>query len=128
MEKKNQVVPQGVAPGKAEGTKRRPRTVAVGKLKAERVEEPMMATKVLEKMASLSGWGLSPKGISLARNFSFAGEEDARAFSDYLVGLGIGQRVKLTVTVDGTRVGVKLEGQHGGIPSYLLDFASVLSQ
>lgn len=111
MKQKNQVVPQGV-----------------DKLKAERIEEPMLATKVLEKMGSLSGWGLSPKGISLARNFSFPGADEARAFSDYLLSVGISQKVKMKVTVEGTRVNVKLRGQRGGIPSYLLDVAAMLSQ
>jgi hypothetical protein len=98
------------------------------KLKAERVEEPLEASKVLEKMTSLPGWGLSPKGISLAREFRFPGSEEARAFSDFLVAMSIGQKVKMKVTVEGDRVSVNLRGQRGGIPAYLLDFASMLSQ
>ncbi len=127
MEKQNQqnqVVPQGVAQGK----RRRTRTAAVNKLKAERTEEPMLAAKVLEKMGGLTGWGLSPKAISLARNFSFAGADEARAFSDYLLGVSISQKVRMQVTTEGNRVNVKLRGQHGGIPSYLLDVAAMLSQ
>ena len=98
------------------------------KLKAERVEEPLEAVKVLEKMTSLPGWGLSPKGISLARDFRFPGAEEARAFSDFLVTMSIGQKVKMKVTVQDDRVSVRLRGQRGGIPAYLLDFAAMLSQ
>jgi hypothetical protein len=35
---------------------------------------------------------------------------------------------KMEVTVQGERVSVNLRGQRGGIPSYLLDFAAMLSQ
>jgi hypothetical protein len=34
----------------------------------------------------------------------------------------------MEVTVQGERVSVNLRGQRGGIPSYLLDFAAMLSQ
>jgi hypothetical protein len=98
------------------------------RLKAERVEEPLEASKVMEKMASLPGWGLSPKGICLAREFRFPGAEEARAFSDFLVTMSIGQKVKMKVTQQEDRVTVNLRGRRGGIPAYLLDFASMLSQ
>jgi hypothetical protein len=101
---------------------------AVEKLKAERVEEPLEAVKVLEKMTSLPGWGLSPKGISLAREFRFPGAEEARAFSDFLVSMSIGQKVRMKVTQQDDRVTINLRGRRGGIPAYLLDFAAMLSQ
>jgi hypothetical protein len=119
---------QKAAGVKATNRLRRLPPVVFNRLKAERVEEPLEASKVLEKMASLPGWGLSPKGISLAREFRFPGAEEARAFSDFLVTMSIGQKVRMKVTQQGDRVTVNLRGRRGGIPAYLLDFASMLSQ
>jgi hypothetical protein len=124
MDQKNQEVERA----KGKNRLRRLPPVVFEKLKAERVEEPLEAVKVLEKMTSLPGWGLSPKGISLARDFRFPGAEEARAFSDFLVTMSIGQKVKMKVTVQDDRVSVSLRGQRGGIPAYLLDFAGMLSQ
>jgi hypothetical protein len=125
MDQQNQEAAREKAPGRL---RRQPLGVVQEKLKAERIQEPLEAAKVLEKMTSLPGWGLSPKGISLAREFRFPGAEEARAFSDFLVTMGIGQKVRMTVTVYGERVSVNLRGLRGGIPSYLLDFAAMLSQ
>jgi pterin-4a-carbinolamine dehydratase len=119
---------QDAGQAKATNRDRRRAPVAFNRLKAERVEEPLEASKVLEKMASLPGWGLSPKGISLARQFRFPGAEEARAFSDFLVTMSIGQKVRMKVTQQGDRVTVNLRGRRGGVPGYLLDFASMLAQ
>lgn len=124
MDQKNQGVPSGTVKPRV----RLPRPPSFDKLKAERIEQPLDAAQVAEKVGNLPGWGVSPKGLSLARRFYFPGEEEARAYSDYLLSAGIGQKVRVSVTVEGSRVYVKLKGKRGGIPPYLLDFAAMLSQ
>src|SRR5690606_13145857 len=87
MDQKNQDVPSETAKPRV----RLPRPQDFDKLKAERIEQPLDAAQVAEKVGSLPGWGVSPKGLSLARRFYFPGEEEARAYSDYLLSMGIGQ-------------------------------------
>lgn len=129
MNQQNPMVSQGAVQGGVSGVGRgrRPRPVSLDKLKAERIEQPMEAAKVLEKMAGLTGWGLSPKGIVLARDFYLPGAEEARAFCDYLLATTIQQKVRMKVTVLEERVSVTLRGRRGGMPPYLLDFAAMLA-
>lgn len=108
--------------------KRLPAPILLGRLKAERIEQPLAAVKVLEAMAGLPGWGLSPKAIKLSRVFYFPSVDEAQAFSDFLHHMGRGLKIEPKVTVDRDRVYVVLSGLRGGMPSYLLDFAALLSQ
>lgn len=112
------------APGKV----RRPGVVILGRLKAERIEQPLAAAKVLEAMAGLPGWGLSPKAIRLSRIFYFPGDREAQAYMDFLLHLSHGLKIEPKVAIDKDRVHVTLRGLQGGMPSYLLDFPALLSQ
>lgn len=110
-------------------TKRRlPAPILLGRLKAERTEQPLAAVKVLEAMTGLPGWGLSPKAIRLSRIFYFPSDKEAQAYMDFLLHLSHGLKIEPIVTVDKDRVYVTLRGLRGGMPSYLLDFAALLSQ
>lgn len=116
-------MPQGVA-----AKVRLPAPVILARLKAERIEQPLSAAKVLEAMAGLPGWGLSRKGITLTRTFYFPSEEEAQAYTDFLHHMESSLKLRMRVAREGSRVYVSLRGRKGGIPSYLLDFAALLSQ
>lgn len=117
-----------VSAGKVETKRRLPAPILLGRLKAERIEQPLAAVKVLEAMAGLPGWGLSPKAIRLSRIFYFPGDREAQAYMDFLLHLSHGLKIEPKVAIDKDRVHVTLRGLRGGMPSYLLDFAALLSQ
>lgn len=120
---------QPQVPVQALATKKRlPAPILLGRLKAERIEQPLAAVKVMEAMAGLPGWGLSPKAIHLTRIFYFPSDNEARAYMDFLLHLSHGLKIEPKVTIDRDRVHVTLRGLRGGMPSYLLDFAALLSQ
>ena len=78
----NQQSNTGLEPGLPRveaGAVRLPARVILGRLKAERIEQPLSAAKVVEAMAGLPGWGMSPKGLRLTRVFYFPSEEEAKA-------------------------------------------------
>lgn len=108
--------------------KRLPAPILLGRLKAERIEQPLAAAKVLEAMNGLPGWGLSPKAFHLYRVYHFPSGIEARAFADYLQHMGQGLKVRLRVTIENDRVELRARGKRGGVPAYLLDFAALLSQ
>jgi hypothetical protein len=122
-------VPQPQVPvALAQSKKRLPAPILLGRLKAERIEQPLAAAKVLEAMNGLPGWGLSPKAFHLYRVFHFPGGAEAQAFADYLQHMGRRLKVQMVVTIEKERVYLKVRGKNGGVPEYLLDFAALLSQ
>lgn len=108
--------------------KRLPAPILLGRLKAERIEQPLAAAKVLEAMNGLPGWGLSPKAFHLYRVFHFPGGAEAQAFADYLQHMILGLKVQASITIENDRVSLRVRGKRGGVPEYLLDFAALLSQ
>lgn len=112
----------------AESKKRLPAPILLGRLKAERIEQPLAAAKVLEAMHGLPGWGLSPKAFHLYRAFHFPSNQEAQAYFDFLQHMGRGLKVRMRVVVEDDRVFLTVRGRRGGIPAYLLDFAALLSQ
>src|SRR5688500_13526109 len=129
MNQQSNTMVQSFVPARTGDAKKRlPAPILLGRLKAERIEQPLAAVKVLEAMAGLPGWGLSPKAIRLSRIFYFPGDREAQAYMDFLLHLSHGLKIEPKVGIDKDRVHVTLRGLRGGMPSYLLDFAALLSQ
>jgi pterin-4a-carbinolamine dehydratase len=84
--------------------------VVYDRLKAERVEQPLEADEIRQRVQTLPEWTLLGDAKALTREMDFPGEAEAQAYSNYLFTLKDGLQVRMRVTIEGSRLKVHIGG------------------
>ena len=90
--------------------RRLPPVVVYGRLKAERVELPLEADEIRQRVQTLPEWTLIGDAKALTRELDFPGEAEAQAYSNYLFALKAGLKVRMRMTIEGSRLKIHLAG------------------
>ena len=108
MNEKNSI--ETASPNPDASIRRLPPAVVHNRLKAERVEEPLEADEIRQRVQTLPEWTLLGDAKALTRELDFPGEAEAQAYSNYLFTLKTGLKVRMRVTIEGSRLKVHLAG------------------
>lgn len=109
MNEKNNTA-ETASPDSEASLRRLPPVVIYDRLKAERVEQPLEADEIRQRIQTLPEWTLLGDAKALTRELDFPGEAEAQAYTNYLFTLKTGLKVRMRLTIEGSRLKVHLAG------------------
>ena len=129
MNEKPTTTTQTVGANPVHGLRRLPPVVVYDRLKAERVEQPLLAAEIRQRVQTLPEWTLCGDAKALTRELDFPGEAEAQAYSNYLFTLKTGLKVRMRVTIEGSRLKIHLAGpvQRHRLTESVLKLAAALT-
>jgi hypothetical protein len=105
-----------------------PATQPQNRLKAERIQEPLVAAQVARRLRQLPGWALAPAGKTIVRRFQMGSTGVASAYAAFLGAMAEADDQPISIAIQGGLVLVHLTGltppgSACGVTEATLDFA-----